>query len=137
MAISNCFSISNYNQLEKVIQFRKKYKKKSIIFINYYLIKGLGIDWLKELILLINKKHKNHTTKFFVDSGYDYGLCTLLIREKVHFVKLKSNHDILKKIHQIANKNKVLLNPKFNIVDLSKIKNTNYLEKRLMKKHED
>ena len=37
-------------------------------------------------------------------------------------MKIKSNNEIIKKIRQIAKKNKVLLNPDFNIVEVSKIK---------------
>jgi len=127
-----CFAISNYNQLKTLIKIRKKSKKLSVIFIKNYLIKGLGVDWLKTLIHLILNNNKNHNIKFFVDSGYDYSLSILLIRENIDYIKLKSNDILLKKINQIAKKNKVLLNPNFNIVDLTKIKNIENIKRKLI-----
>ena len=50
----------------------------------------------------------------------NYGLCILLIEEKINYLKIKTNNIIFKKISQMANKNKVLLNPKFDIVHLTK-----------------
>ena len=45
--------------------------------------------------------------------GYDSaGICSI-----------KNNKFVLNKINQIAKKNKVLLNPTFDVVDLTKIKN--------------
>ena len=75
---------------------------------------------------LIKKINKNHNITYYVDSGYDYGLSILLIRENIKYIKLKANKIILKKIDTICKKNKVLLNPDFNIVD-----NTNkYFKKK-------
>ena len=87
------------------------------------MIKGFGVEWLKSLINYIEKKYKNHNIKFFVDSGYNQGLSVLLIQENIDYIKLKNNIIVLNKINQIAKKNKVLLNPNFNVVDLTKIKN--------------
>ena len=132
MTNKKCFAISNYNQLKTLIKIRKKSKKISIIFIKNYLIKGLGVDWLKTLIYLIVINNKNHKIKFFVDSGYDYSLSILLIRQYIDYIKLKSNDILLKKINQIAKKNKVLLNPNFNVVDLTKIKNIENMKRKLI-----
>ena len=44
------------------------------------------------------------------------------MKENIHYLKIKTNKIILEKIKQIAKKNKVLLNPNFNIVDTRKIK---------------
>ena len=118
-----CFAVSTLIQIENLIEFRKSKFKTSIIFIKYFLIKGFGIEWLRTLINYIKKKYKTHNIKFFVDSGYDQGLSILLTHENIDYLKLKNNKIILNKINQIAKKNKVLLNPTFDVVDLTKIKN--------------
>ena len=118
-----CFAVSTLTQIEILIEFRKSKYKTSIIFIKYFLIKGFGIEWLRALIKHIKNKYKTHNIKFFVDSGYDQGLSILLSRENIDYLKLRNNKIVLNKINQILKKNKVLLNPTFNIVDLTKIKN--------------
>ena len=122
MKIRKCFSVSSYSQIEKLLE-SKKTKKILIIYIKSNLIKGFGIDWLRVLINLIKKNYKQFKIKFYVDSGTDYGLSILIIRENIDYLKLRSNRIILNKINQMAKKNKVVLNPNFNVVDLSKIKN--------------
>ena len=118
-----CFAVSTLTQIESLIEYRKSKFKTSIILIKYFLIKGFGVEWLRSLINYINKKYKTHNVKYFVDSGYDQGLSILLTYEKVDYIKLKNNKIVLNKINQIAKKNKVLLNPTFDVVDLTKIKN--------------
>jgi len=118
-----CFAVSTLTQIESLIEFRKSNFKTSIIFIKFFLIKGLGIEWLRTLINYIKNKYKTHNIKFFVDSGYDQGLSILLTHENIDYLKLKNNTIVLNKIYQIAKKNKVLLNPTFAVVDLTKIKN--------------
>ena len=120
----NCFSIKTYLQFEKLIQIKKNKNKVLVIYIKNYLIKGLGIEWLKTLQKLIKKNYSKYNIKFYVDVGYDYGLSILIIKEDIDYLKLKSNKIILKKINQIAKKNKVVLNPNFDVVEVSKI--TNY-----------
>ena len=122
MKIRKCFSVSSYSQIEKLLE-SKKTKTILIIYIKSNLIKGFGIDWLRVLINLIKKNYKQFKIKFYVDSGTDYGLSILIIRENIDYLKLRSNKIILSKINQMAKKNKVVLNPNFNVVDLSKIKN--------------
>ena len=118
-----CFAVSTLTQIESLIEFRKSKFKTSIIFIKYFLIKGFGIEWLRTLINHIKNKYKTHNIKFFVDSGYDQGLSILLTLENIDYLKLKNNKIVLNKIKQIAKKNKVLLNPTFYVVDLTKNKN--------------
>ncbi len=120
----NCFSIKTYLQFEKLIQIKKNKNKVLVIYIKNYLIKGFGIEWLKTLQKLIKKNYSKYNIKFYVDVGYDYGLSILIIKEDIDYLKLKSNKIILKKINQIAKKNKVVLNPNFDVVEVSKI--TNY-----------
>ncbi len=129
-----CFAVSTLTQIENLIEFRKQNFKTSIIFIKYFLIKGFGVEWLRTLIKHIKNKYKSHNIEFFVDSGYDQGLSILLTHENVNYLKLKNNKIILKKINQIAKKNKVLLNPTFDVLDLTKIKN---IQKKLKMKYEN
>jgi len=126
-----CFAVSTLTQIESLIELRRSKYKTSIIFIKYFLIKGLGIEWLGTLTKYIKNKYKTHNIKFFVDSGNDQGLSILLTHENIDYLKLKNNKIILNKINQIAKKNKVLLNPTFDVVDLTKIKN---IQKKLKTK---
>ena len=123
MLNKRCFSISTYSQFEKLIHLKKNKRKILVIFIKYNLINGFGIDWLNAFIKLIKKNYSDQNIKFYVDSGNNYGLSILISRENIQYLKLKSNKTILEKINQIAKKNKVLLNPNFNVVEVSKIKN--------------
>ena len=120
-----CFAVNTLKQAEEVIFEANRNNIIPIIFIKYYLIKGFGIDWIKSLRVLLAKSHPKYSFKLFVDSNTDYGLSIELIQTKIHYIKIKSNPKVLKKIKQIAKKNKVLLNPSFPIVDLSKLKNIN------------
>ncbi len=113
-----CFSVSTYAQLEYLINSRNRFEKKTIVYIKNYLIKGFGIEWLKCLKLIGEKINKNHKIVFYVDCGYDYSLVMLLIREKIEYIRLKADKNILIKINNICTRNKVLLNPDFNIVKL-------------------
>ena len=123
MLNKKCFSISTYSQFEKLIHLKKNKRKILVIFIKYNLINGFGIDWLNAFIKLIKKNYSDQNIKFYVDAGNNYGLSILISRENIQYLKLKSNKIILKKINQIVKKNKVLLNPNFNVVEVSKIKN--------------
>ena len=123
MLDKNCVSIDTYLELIKLIKLKKNKKKILIIYIKNYLINGFGIEWLNKFIKIVKTKHKKYNIEFYVDSGNDHGLSILLLREKINYLKLKSNKTILSKISQIAKKNKVILNPNLSVIDLSKIKN--------------
>ncbi len=110
------FAISSYNQFETFIN-KKNNKKIIILYFKNYLIKGLGVEWLHTFINLIKKNYKEYNIKFYVDCGNDFGLSLQIIKENVDYLKLRSNRIILNKISQIAKKNKVVLNPNFDVVD--------------------
>jgi len=118
-----CFSIDTYLQFQKLIEFKNNKRKIFIIFIKNNLIKGFGTIWLNQFIKLIKKNYSEYNIKFYVDAGRDQGLSLLILNENIDYLKIKTNKIILNKIRQIAKKNKVLLNPNFNILDVSKIKN--------------
>ena len=118
-----CFAVNTLKQAKETIKETNKNNIKPIIFIKYYIVKGFGVDWIKTLQLLLASSFSQNSFKLYVDANTDYGLSIELISIKINYIKLRSNHKIIKKINQIAKKNKVLLNPSFRIVDLSNIKN--------------
>ena len=118
MIKKKCYSISNYRQLLSVTNINKN--KIIVIYIKYRLVNGFGVDWLRTIINFSYKLRKKSSVEFYVDCGTNYGLCVLLIEEKINYLKIKTNNIILKKISQMAKKNKVLLNPKFDIVKFTK-----------------
>ncbi len=122
MSKRKCFLINTFIQLENLIEIKKDKRKILTIFLSNYIVKGFGIDWLSAFLKLVNKKYSSYNIKFYVDAGRDYGLSLLILRENIDYLKINTNREIMSKIKQIAKKNKVLLNPNFNIVDLSRIK---------------
>ncbi len=121
MLKKKCFAINTYDQFKELIELGIDFDKKLIIYIDNYLIKGFGVIWLSTLIKLIKKNHSKLKVKFYIDAGDDPGLSILIMREKIDYIKLKSNKVILDKINQIAKKNKVLLNPNFDVVEISNL----------------
>jgi hypothetical protein len=83
--------------------------------------------------MLISKYGKSNF-KLFVDCGFDQSLAINMANKKINYLKLKSNSIILSKINNIAYKNRVLLNPSFNIVDCRNRKNINLKLKKLYSK---
>ena len=120
MITKKCFAISTCAEVEEIIKVKIKKKDTLIIFIKNYLITGFGIEWLRSFIQIIRKKYNKYNIKFYVDGGTDYGLSILILEEDIDYLKLRSNKVILDKINQIAKKNKVLLNPGFDVVRLTK-----------------
>tara|TARA_Y100000590_G_C15226239_1_gene828246 strand:- start:105 stop:512 length:408 start_codon:yes stop_codon:yes gene_type:complete len=121
--IKYCFAVSSFDQASKVILECNKRKISPVIYIKHYMIKGLGIYWLKEFNHLLKKKFSKRNFNLFVDCKKDYGLFIALVELKIRFIKVNIEKKTIKRLAQIAEKNKVLLNPKISIVDLSKIKN--------------
>ena len=56
------------------------------------------------------------------DVKKNYGLFITLVEKKIKFIKLEAEDKILKRLKEIALLNKVLINPNFSIVDLSRSK---------------
>jgi len=98
------------------------------------MINGFGSDWLKEFNILLEKRFSKKTFKMYVDCKKNYGLFINLVEQKIDYLKVDANKETLKRLNQIAKKNKVLLNPEFSVLDLSKIKNIDIkINKILMK----
>ena len=118
-----CFKVNSYNQAVEVIKISKKNKIKPIILISYYLINGFGIDWLIELKDLLLDKFKNNDFQIFTETKKNYALFINLVQYKIDYLSVNGNKETMKRLNQIANLNKVVINPSFSIVDLSKSKN--------------
>ena len=124
MAITTkCFSVESYHQANKVISICKTNKIYPVLFIKYFLINSFGIDWLKELSKALIKNFSSKSFKIYVDCKNNYGLSIALIEISTNYIKVDADKKTIKKLKQISNLKKVLINPKFSIVDLSKIKN--------------
>ena len=117
------FTINTLNQAEDIILEAKNYKIKPILHFKNYILKGFGSDFILTFQNILNSKFGNSSFKIFVDCGFDSSLS--------EYIKLRGNSLILKKIKDIANKNRVLLNPSFNIVDCRNIKNVNLKIKKI------
>ena len=117
-----CFKIHSYKQAINAIQICKKEKIYPILFIEYKIISKFGMDWLVELIKLIVNDPKINNFKVFVDSKKNYGLFIDLVQKKINYIKIDANRIMYEKLSKIAKLNKVLINPPFSIVDLSKYK---------------
>ena len=126
-----CFAVNSYNQAVEIITISKKKKKIPILFIKYYLINGLGIDWLKELINILQDKFKSKDFKTYVDTKKNYGLFISLVEQKINFISVQANQETLKRLKQIAKLNKVSVNPDFSVVDISKSKNVSTKLKKI------
>ena len=79
--------------------------------------------------MLLIKFNKNKF-KLFANCKKNYGLFFNLVNEKINFLKVEGDKQTLLKLNQIAKKNKITINPKFDIIDLSNIKN---IEKKINK----
>ena len=117
------FAINSYNQAVNIIINCQKQKIFPIIYIKYFMINGLGTDWVKELNNLLEQKFSRKKFKVFIDCKKNYGLFISLVEQKIDYLKVDAEKETFKRLNQIAKKNKVSLNPKFSVLDFSKIKN--------------
>ena len=95
------------------------------------MINGFGSDWLKEFIFLLEQRFSKKTFKMYVDCKNNYGLFINLVEQKIDYLKIDAKKETYKRLNQIAKKNKVSLNPKFSVLDFSKIKNIDLKMKRI------
>ena len=131
---NNCITINSYYQAAEIIKFCKKNKIVPILFIKYYLINGLGIDWLHELVNILQKEFKSKDFKIYVETKKNYGLFIALVENKISFIKVKANHETMKRLRQIAKLNKVSVNPEFSVLDIAKSKNVSAKLKKIYNK---
>ena len=127
----NAFSINTLNEAENIILEAKNYKIKPILHFKQYILKGFGSDFILSFQKILKSKFGNSSFKIFVDCGFDSSLSIRMASKKIDYIKLRGNLVILKKVRDIANKNRVLLNPTFDIVDCRNLKNINLKFKKL------
>ena len=130
------FSINTLEEAESVILGCKKYKIKPIFHFKKYFVLGFGVEFILSFREILISKFGKSNFKLFVDCGFDQSLAINMAGKKINYLKLNSNSIILSKINNIADKNRVLLNPSFNIVDCRNRKNISLKLKKLYSKEE-
>jgi len=133
---SFAFTINTLQEAEFVILASKSYKIKPILYFKKYFLLGFGAEFILIFREMLISRFGKSNFKLFVDCGTDQSLAIKMANEKIDYLKLKSNSIILSKIKNIAFKNRVLLNPSFNIVDCRNRKNINLKLKKLYSKEE-
>ena len=130
----NAFTINTLEQAENIIIQTKNYKIKPIIHFKSYLIEGFGSDFILTFKNMLISKFGNSSFKFYVDCGFNNGLGISMASKNIEYIKLRGGSVILSKVNNIAHKNRVLLNPSFNIVDCRNRKNIHSKIKKLYSK---
>ena len=130
------FTINTLEEAESVILGSKTYKIKPVLHFKKYLLLGFGAEFILTFRDMLIFKFGKSNFKLFVDCGFNQSLAIKMANEKIHYLKLKNNSLILSKINNIAYKNRVLLNPSFNIVDCRNRKNISLKLKKLYSKEE-
>ena len=128
------FTINTLEEAGSVILGSKTYSIKPTLYFKKYFILGFGAEFILTFRKMLISKFGQSNFKLFVDCGSDQSLAIKMANEKIDYLKLKSNAIILSKIKSIAFKNRVLLNPSFNIVDCRSRKNINLKLKKLYSK---
>ena len=119
---SYCFSFTNYNHTAEIIKNCNNTNLKPVLFINNKLISGLGVDWLNSLRTMLNTQKKLKNYKLYVDVKKNYGLFISLVEKRIDYIKIETSKENINKIKEIAKLNKVLINPRFSVVDPLKSK---------------
>ena len=125
------FTINTLEQAESIILESKIYKISPILHFKNYLLRGFGSEFVLTFQDILISNFGKSSFKFFVDCGFDSSLSISMSTNKIDYIKLRGGSVILSKIKNIADKNKVLLNPSFNVVDCRNRKNINLKLKKL------
>lgn len=116
-----CFSVSSLKQSLRIIKICKIKDINPIFFIDFYIIDRFGIDWLIEYRSLLKEQIKKNQFKIYVNCNKNYGLFISLVKHNFDYLKIKGDKETLFRLKDIANKNKITVNPKFNMIDSEKI----------------
>ena len=125
------FTINTLEEAESVILASKSFKIKPILYFKKYFLLGFGAEFILTFRKILITRFGKSNFKLFIDCGSDQSLAIKMANEKIDYLKLKSNSIILSKIKNIAFKNRVLLNPSFNIVDCRNRKNISLKLKKM------
>ena len=118
-----CFKVNTIHQALKILSICHKNKIIPIFFIQFYIINGFGSDWIIEFRNLLLKKFNKNAFKLIADCKTNYGLFISLVSHKIDYLKVNGDNDTLLRLSQLARKNKISINPKFAVIDITKIKN--------------
>ena len=130
------FTINTLEEAENIILGCRPYNIKPILYFKKYFLLGFGAEFILTFQEMLISKFGKSNFKLFVDCGSDQSLAIKMANKKINYLKLKKNSIILSKINNITFKNRVLLNPSFNIVDCRNRKNINLKLKKLYSKEE-
>jgi len=122
-SLDYCYAINNYNQALEVLNLYKNSKKIPIFYFKYNLINRLSEDWLLQLINMLENYFGTKKFKTYIEVKNNYGLFINLVQNKINYIDVVADKKMLLKLKSIAKINKVLINPKFSILDLTKSKN--------------
>jgi len=125
------FTINTLEQAENIILETKIYNIIPILHFKNYILRGFGSEFIRTFKNMLIAKFGKSSFKLYVDCAFDNSLIINMAKEKIDYIKFRGNIIILKKIKNIANKNNVLLNPSFNIVDCRNRKNINLKIKKI------
>ena len=128
------FTINTLEEAENVILGCETYKIKPVLHFKKYFLLGFGAEFILTFQEMLSSKFGKSNFKLFVDCGSDQSLAIKMANKKINYLKLKKNSIILSKINNIAFKNRVLLNPSFNIVDCINRTNINLQLKKIYSK---
>ena len=118
-----CLKINTYFQAVEILNIYKRSKNIPIFYFKYNLINNLSVDWLLELTEMIGSEFGTKKFYTYVEVRNNYGLFVNLVEKKINYLEVKANKEMLLKLKSIAKINKVLINPNFSIIDLTKTKN--------------
>ena len=80
----------------------------------------------------IESSYNNKDYKLFIECKENYGLFISLVKLKIKYLFVNGNNGILLRLNQIAKINNVIINPKFDIIDITKIKNIKSKVKKIL-----
>ena len=115
-------SINTYNQASEVLKNYSSSKNIPIFYFKYYLVNKLSANWLLELIKILENQFGYNRFKICVNVKKNYGLFINLVEKKIDYLEVEADKEMLIKLNSIAKINKVLINPDFSVVDLTKSK---------------
>lgn len=117
------FNINNINQAINITTACKSLKIIPVYCIKYYIIQGFGPNWILEFRNLLQKKFNKKNFKILVDCKKNYGLFIYLVKQKFNYLKVTADRKTLLRLKSIADKNKVIVNPKISVIEIKNIKN--------------
>ena len=127
-----CLLINTYNQAVEILNIYKDSKIIPIFYLKYNLINKLSVDWLLELTSMLNNHFGSKKFQTYVEVKKNYGLFISLVEIKINYLEVITDKEILIKLKSIAKVNKVLINPKFSILNLTNSKNIKMKLKNLI-----